>query len=491
MVAAARLALSFAVMPVGEALSVDAGAYLLNRDAWLGIQHDTSLQPRPPLAPGPILAAFTSPFGDIAGLKLFAIFGSLLTVGSSYYLSRAMLTEKQSLAVAALVGVDLWLTEAMVAAPLVLYGWALLAVALRPLLDWSLGVQCKPRIALMASALALLPFVNQTFAALCVLVFTVTLPTALAVRYKVYGFGGSGWLCSGLAAGGSVALYALPLYYLPVAPGSDVVTYGDGGIQLGFLSNPLRYATATAVASIIAIWLFVKIRAPGTTVLLAGFVLCAALMPFDWTDEALWNLSFRANYLASMFAIPLAVIAGCRIGMGRKMAVSSVVAVGAVGVLLLSFLVVMTQGQHSLSKDAQSGYAWLETQPPGGVVVRSWGESKIVAALTNRKTIESLHFESMGTGVPNYIEDSGNAARCILEPTEVNCRERTVEDAIGKHEVSYVMVVSHQWDNEKTYQLYSKFDALPYTRLVWQRGEVRIWELDREAAREFDIAAPR
>ena len=485
-VAAALTAFQFLLVAGGTSLLADDGAYLLNRDAWLGVSHDTALQPRPPLAPGGMLVPFTSLLGNVAGMKAWGIVGFLFVLSATYYLSRGVFTPMMALATSALTSVSFWMIEGWIAAALVLYGWALVAVAFRPVVDWAMGVQSTWRIALMAASLGLLPFVNQTLAGLCVLLFAVGLPTALLVRRRDYGFRGSWWFLGGLLAGGSVAIFSLP-YYLPVAPGGDVVSYGEQPIMIMLVDEVHPFVQATAASVLIATWVFwkpVKEGPAGLKVMYSGMVLCAALIPFESSDEAIWNLSYRANYLSAMFIPALMVQTGCRMGLGQKS--FGVCFFGSLTFVIIFLVTVQnTVTKPDIHADAVLAYEWLSDNSAEheAVVSRGWGAAKVAAVYTHKPTFAAIHFEGLGDAPPRYIERTAYAARCVLEPISSHCIYGTVAEEIERHNIRHAMVTRWQLlPNTDADAMWRRFDALPYTELVWQRGSVRIWELHSELA---------
>ena len=483
--AAVRLVIAFWYLPPDSAYWADVGAYMLNRDAWLGIYHDTALQPRPPLAPGGMLVPFTAVWGDFAGLHVWATVGALCVTGASYYFSRAILTPPQSLAVAALSCVHPWLMEGWAFTPLVLYGWALTALAFRPVLDWSLGVEDKTRIAIMACALALLPYVNQTFAGLCVLVFAVGVPSALAVRWKRHRMRSSGSMLAGMGAGLAVAVFALP-YYLPVAPGSDVVRSGfEWELEISFVNAD--YVRVTAFPGLLFAWVAIRLR---QWVLWAGLALSSVAAVLEVNDEAVWNLFFRSNYLSAMFQLPLFALVLWRVFRCRT-ALRAVTASVLLATAVAAFMVVYVgSASESYAINRIAAFEWMnKSGKPGNTVHNSWGDAKLSSALTHRGSIEAFHFEGIGPHPPNYIARSAYAARCIFQIAE--CPPgTTAQNEIEAYDLRYAV-----WNKQLLPTGHSvevvlrRFDALPYTRLVWQRGEFYIWELDREAAAEYDSAS--
>ena len=417
---------------------------------------------------------------------MWAVVASSVATASSYYLSRSVLTVRQSLAAATLASADYWLWEGFLMAPLVLHGWALIAVALRPVVEWSVGVQCRWRIGLMAGSLALLPFVNQTFAALCVLVFAVGLPAALAVRYGDFRLSRSWWLLGGCTAGGSVALLALP-YYLPVAPGSEVVTYGQE-VTLKLLSDRFLIVQVTAIISIIAAWVFwgpVRRTGGAFWVLFAGMLLCTLLLPWESTDEALWNITFRANYLTALFAIPLLVLAASRLRLGWK-ALGLAVFGLSLYVLFFSSIFKASAELIPLTGATLEGYEWISetTAPDDVIILRSWGGSKVAAVFTDRPTLESMHFGTLDSEPPNYIQRTAYAVRCVMLASPEYCIYGSVADEIERFNMR--MVFADVYDtggiHEQEDMAWRRVHAQPYTELVWEGGAVRIWELHPELA---------
>ena len=459
--------------------STDGGTYLYSRDVvmrGLGIEAWDRAMVRPPLAPGWALVPFL-PFGDAVGLRLWSILGIVLTIPAAYYFSRSFLTPNQSVVVAALTGFDLWIIHGFVAGALVLYAWCLLAVALRPVIDWAHGVSDKRRIAFMAAALALLPFVNQTFAGLCVIVFAVAMPMALFARYrqKLPIVRQRMWI--GLASGGAIALLALP-WYLGVAPGSEVARYDYPWLEL----TP---RIAFMSAAMICVVMLVPRGGYAVRMLQALLCVLAVMMMFFSGDEAITNLFYRALFVAAMFYLPLLVYVAGLLGLGRKVAVAAICVMVAASV----YWVEGNTGDMDYAPDEMvRAIKWMEerTDADDFVIADNWHLSKWVQGSAEVEAMTLWHGEA---GAPRAHQQMSNDGLCI-----VGWMECDLAAAYGrwqpKYYLSHVGLSKMMTIHDENMigglphdELLALTDELPYTRLVFSEGVARVWELDTEYLR--------
>jgi hypothetical protein len=456
--------------------STDGGTYLHSRDAvlrGLGIEAWDRAMVRPPLAPGWALVPFM-PFGDDVGLRLWSILGIVLTIPAAYYFSRSILTPNQSFVVAALTGFDVWIIHGFVAGALVLYAWCLLAVALRPVVDWAHGVSDKRRTAFMAAALALLPFVNQTFAGLCVIVFAVAMPIALFARYR------QGlpivrqpmWI--GLVVGGAIGVLALP-WYLGVAPGSETARYDYPWLEL-----TARTIYASAITMVVV--LLVPRGGYGVRMMQALLVVLGVMLMLFSGDEAISNLFYRAVFVSAMLYMPLIVYVAGLLGAGRKVAVLAICVFAASSVVWVS---VNTQDMDHTPDEIVHAIKWMEdrTDPDDFVIADSWHLSRWVEGSAEVKSMTIWHGTS---GSPRRHQQMSNDAICI-----VGWGDCDLTDAYGRWQPRFFL--SHTgfsdlvWIDEESMilglshlELLALTDELPYTRLVFSEGVARVWELDTE-----------
>ena len=499
--AAVRLAIAFWLVDVDGMWSIDGGTYLINRDAWLGIQHDVVMHARPPLAPGIVLYPFTTVLGDNFGLRAWSIAGSLLLIGASYYMARGFFDHGRALLVAAMVAADFWLLENMGAGALVLYALALLCVAVRGLLDWLYGATSHLRLVLMAVALGLLPYVNQTVAGLALLTLPALFCLVLWLRWKE-GVGLAGLIplpvAVGLAAAVVIALPSIQ-WYLPVAPGGDTVAFSGAFVRIG---PGFFFEWFIAATWAIVLWVaypLVRSEKWGT-VFWALLVMMLPLMLLYSHDEVVLNFIWRSRYVASVAGAILVVgicnkmwpgwLGGC-ICLAVSGFVSAFLIVGW-GTGLSSF--------SAFSKHDLSATAWIEQKGDGlPVVVDGWGRARLVAAMTGSKvyTLRAWNFPHAGyDDLPAAFRLENGVAFCMMGWADyldgAACETRNLPNR------AYIMVNTEfseqEWIPDRHLDVWhaalEHTNALPHTKLVWQRGDVYVWEFDTEAAGLHPAAAP-
>ena len=494
--AAVRSAILFVWLD-GGMWSIDGGAYLLGLDVNLGAQPDTFIRPRPILAPGVHLLPFTLTLGDVAGFRAFSVWASLLPIPASYYLARSFMSRPQSMAVAGLISVDLWLVQGLVVAPNIPVACACLAIALRPALEWASGEPSKRSVIVMALALALLPHVNQTFAGLTIITFGAILPAALWLRWRAgMRWQGSKVLVYGLLGGGALSLLALP-WYLPVAPGSESLAWVGPLVSTGYWD----IHTFTAGSLAIVVWIAVASKSPPVKALCVLATVCVLLMTVASSDEAIYNLMHRSAYLAAMPAAILIVHIGSKLGFGKLALGVWLGAFLALSVALPYYAVSGDNGFQMYSEDMMDAVTWASENMNEGerMVFVNHAATHFAASMTGLGTLNAeyqgkLFRSSFGT--PATFEQAHIAIYCALgwnafwqPPRDAVCDPA---DVISSWRMRYALVNKHLYR-----QLYSEHtgvidaawfvtDALPYTRLVWQRGDVYVWELDAAAAAASD-----
>ena len=193
-----------------------------------------------------------------------------------------------------------------------------------------------------------------------------------------------------------------------------------------------------------------------------------------------------------MFAAPLIVSIGVRLGLGWRS-----VAVWSCAGLALSFGVPYFQADYDdgmliVSEDMDMAIEWVNGRADGGgLVFDNWATAKFGAAMTGRSTIESSYsFFAYGHNfaVPRLYQASNRATYCILGWEDVAGVECNAREEITNRNLRYVLTDKHMYRSLTTTHAgridaaWEGFDALPYSRLVWQRGDVFVWELDGDLA---------
>lgn len=294
-------------------LGVDGGAYLLSRNAVLGIETTGMGFPRPPLAPGWLLVPFTAWLGDDLGYEVWAVTTSLCLIPAAYLLARHVLPSRQAIAAAALVAVDPGLAEMLVTGPLPMLGFALIAVCAWAVLNLASAPAWRYALVLTV-AIPLIAFTNQTSAGLAAVSLTV-----LCLALAVYHPSVAGrplwqrilvaprtvrWVMMAAAPGLLLSLTALP-WYLDVVPGAGLLRYPGPLLYLTGWPDIVWFVCAGAVAvGVLTLRRShdYRLQAIGILVVMLG-----TIQVFLSYDESIINISYRATYLLPVFAAPCIV----------------------------------------------------------------------------------------------------------------------------------------------------------------------------------------
>ena len=229
LIVAAAAALRYSFIEMNPYVwGIDTWSYVLNVGYLLGepIAEPELTIVRAPLGPGYLLMPFYLVWGAADGVAYWSLVASLPVIPASYFFGRSFLTRGQALFAATAVAFSYNITEAYVNGAVILQSLAALLVALRILLDYSRGSAVSWRqCAALAVVTALMPFLNQTFSAIYIILFALCLPLAIWERMRALGDTlrdtlrsvDARWLFGGLTIGGAVALTALP-WYASVSP---------------------------------------------------------------------------------------------------------------------------------------------------------------------------------------------------------------------------------------------------------------------------------
>ena len=266
-------------------LGIDAGAYLLSKEAVLGNDLGTDFT-RPPLAPGLLLVPFTRLFGDVTGYAVFAVAAAVPLPLVTAVWVRSFAGAWPAALAAGLVAFD-WLLMGMFASgALPLLGFATVVLAAYGL---SSG---RPRLAVLG--IALTPWLNQTSAGLLFLLLPLwwlMLPDKPRNARAVL-------------AGGLLALLALP-WYMDAGPASAKLVYPGPIIGVHHPLEPQLWLGAIACYALWSMGRALSRRgtAPPAPVRLAMATAAAlaVLQLFTSHNEAVLNLFYRSTYLAMPF----------------------------------------------------------------------------------------------------------------------------------------------------------------------------------------------
>jgi hypothetical protein len=313
---------------------VDGGAYWLSVANVLGDEPTGAGFPRPPLAPGWLLAPFGAAFGDDLGYKIWSSAASILPVIPVYLFARRLTRTEavepayrgsRTWVTAGAVGfllVDLLHAEMFVTGALPLIAFAWLGTAWWAMC--SLHEQWNWRTAaVLAGCVGLIPWINQTAAGLAVITLPVYLLALLWYGRKRSVVGlrlscaarsnpvvsppdhlylGSNALTDHplvriappLFVGGVIALLALP-WYMDVLPGNGILKYPGPVV---FLTVPTDSAwLQLALAWPLGLLMIWKGEAPWLRSLGVLVILLGTLTVFLSYDETIINIFYRSRYL--------------------------------------------------------------------------------------------------------------------------------------------------------------------------------------------------
>lgn len=358
---------------------VDGGAYLLSRNAVLGIPRLADF-PRPPLAPGYLLVPFTTMLGDDMGLKIFALVASFALVPPFLLLARQSLTPYQTAWALFLLLMDWMLTEMFTAGvlPMVAFGFLLLGM-------WGVyRLRERWHATGAAAVMVALPgimYTNQTTVGIA----AVTLPAFALGLGLTRPFARR--LVLPTAVGIAVAATALP-WYFAVMPGSGLLRYPGPLLAVYTYQNSAWFQLALGLAVGIAAYR----RGPAFIKGMAAVLLAlSVLVPLVSFDESLMNIFYRSRYL---HAVPLYI---CAVWLAVRYAPAAVRwrPILYPGLALLA-AVMLTGNILQLSWETKLGrmvtpqtaqaIQWLRTQPTRAVATNSYSLSLYVSALLQRRS---------------------------------------------------------------------------------------------------------
>ena len=461
---------------------VDGGAYLLSRNAVLGLGPAGLDFPRPPLAPGWLLVPFTWAFGDNKGYELFSAMGSMIFVVPFYLLCRRILSPWWAVFATAFLLVDLLHAEMFVTGvlPMIAFGWLLFAIW--GLMGW-LGERGRwYHVAAIVAGLPMIAYTNQTAAGITA---GILLPIAVILWLSRLGSLSRGKRLRGpalrslfpLILGGLLALTALP-WYLGVAIGSDLTRFPGPLVYSEALYTGLWQALIVIPVAVLALWKgCAQVRALGLGLLLLG-----VLMPWFSNDEAVMNIFYRSRYLAPLFFYPLAAWGVSRLipKLPKHVLRQGIAGAAAFALMAGLWLVqVQNQGQYSdmVTPDVEAALAEI---PAGSTVVtNSFMLSLWAGVLTDSNSLWLFTTEP-----PAKWQETDQQVRCLLGWVH-GCNAEAAT-ALG---VTHVVVdYRHQQrPGERSRPLYgapggpdvawAATDTTPWMTRVFERGTVIAWEV--------------
>ena len=300
---------------------MDGGAYLVGVNAVLGDEPTGAGFPRPPLAPGWLLVPFVNYLGMDVGYKVWSSVASVLPAIPIYLLARRIGSSSHRRGATpslwpAVFASGFLLLDLLHAEMIVTGALPLIAFALLGMVWWAMGELSEEwsltAAGVLVVCLGLIPWVNQTTAGLAL----VTIPVYGAalvgfkakatwdtqqitgfIRYNDYVLSVIPRLAVPLAAGGIIALGALP-WYLQVLPGTGLLNYPGPFMYLSPWNDSSWVQVALALP--LGAYIIWRARPPWLRALGVLILLLAVLLPWLSTDETVINIFYRSRYLLAM-----------------------------------------------------------------------------------------------------------------------------------------------------------------------------------------------
>lgn len=477
-------------------LGVDGGAYLLSRNYVLGDEPTGAGFPRPPLAPGWLLAPFTAIWGDNIGYKVWAAVAAGLPAIPVYLLTKQHLRNPWAPTFAVgFLSLDLMHSEMMVTGALPLIGFALIGIAW-----WAAGNLPGQRNQLgnsiiLAVALGLTPWVNQTSAGLIAIALPIYI-TAILWFGPYDKWSSIRRLLPPLAVGGVIGLGALP-WYLDIAPNSSILHFGGGHwIYPSPLGDVAWLQAIMAVA--LGWWAWRKaadyrLRSLGVALIALGL-----LAPWLSYDETVINVFYRSGYLMAVAFYPLAAWLvfkfwipnlmemrdQCRFLYGDIVVAKSSLMLASIftaaGIMLSGYVWQHYNQQKYSEMATPATLAALEqikaVDPNSGIITNSFTLSLYVAALTKVRSPFLFTAEP-----PRAYTQDDNDIRCLLGWVD-GCKplESKRRLAVGyvlidmrfpnlnKRSPGNYLAPPNQWEAT---------NAAPWLQLVFEQGTTRVWKI--------------
>jgi hypothetical protein len=318
-----RLGLALSHAPL---LGIDGGAYMLSA---LSVQGENATHvgfPRPPLAPGWLLVPFLHFMGMDIGYKLWTVLFSIPIIAPVYLLSRELAGKSGALFALAFFSVDMMQMEMMVTGSLPLIGFALIGMAVWFMIrlataDGEGGPSWY--ILGLGGCIGALPWINQTAAAIGVIVIGVTYVALWLFISKGIDWQKAGPYQANLVAkvlpgfiiGAVLALGALPWYWANL-PGNSELRFPGPVITLVRLNDPALWIVAP-IAFVVAALIWgdePDWRVKTFAVLLAVLGTMSLFLSYD---EAIINILYRSRYALSLPSYRLSAVSHLALGLLR------------------------------------------------------------------------------------------------------------------------------------------------------------------------------
>ena len=469
-------------------LGIDGGAYILSALDVQGKDATSVGFPRPPLAPGWLLVPFLE-LGYDLGYKIWTVLFSLLPIIPVYLLTRDLVNRSAAIFAVAFFTVDMMQMEMMVTGSLPLIGFTCIGMALWSLFRLSRG-PTRLHLVILASSVALLPYINQTAAAIgAIVLVAATISLFLFARREEPGalIGPQQgnilrYVLPAAATGMLIGLGALP-WYLTNAPGNSELRFPGPILTMVHWTDPALLLQFPIVAALIY---FLRKESTDcrmkTVALLLG--LLGTMMLFLSWDEAIINILFRSRYLLGILVYPAIAHLLCRtfpLLPSLRQEWATVVPMVAVWAVLLWGQVFIFNAQTNF-KDmvlpetvdalsvAQAGH------PDKAIITNAYSLSHWVAAMNQVEAPNTWSLEPS----PFYSEEDRHV-RCLLGWIE-GCDPRASANALGAR---YLLIDDRMPEDIMAAPVYGAPTPDPWANLTqvpwltprYQHGSVTLWEI--------------
>lgn len=500
---------------------VDGGASILTVNAVLGDEPTGAGFPKPPLAPGLLLAPFILLGGPDIGYKVWSALFAVFPLVPIYLLTRQIISHRwMPLLAIIFAAVDWMWGEMFVTGAHPLPAFALLGMAF-----WAMGEIAKPFLPswrgwkkfnisneprtiplhlilhkrikrlnlrnsiILAVSIGLIPWINQTTAGITIIVLPVYFLALLAFSNSRRDLL---WRTLPLCfVGGIMGAAALP-WYMQTLPGSEILTYQGPTLYWAWGTNTFQSFIIALPIGVFALW---KGPAPHIRALGAVLIVLGVMVNFLSFDEVLINPLYRARYFMTMLVYPLIFwIAGtyclprvnCRLA--TVFAIIAFIYMGSVFVYS-----VRLQNEYSLMVSQDTAEA-LELINGKATATNSFTLSLWVAGLKKVKS----PFLTTAPPPPAY-QESDPHLRCVFgwvsmddgcngpdSAQVLGIRYLLVEERFpyyNQHAPGNYLAPPDQW---------RRTAEAPWLDLVYSKGTTRLWQIkDGSESRYVEKAQSR
>lgn len=480
--------------------SVDGGAYLLSRNAVLGMERLADF-PRPPFAPGWLLVPFTQLLGDNAGIRAFHVVAGIPLLASVWLLIRADLPRGVALVGIVLVAYDWMLAEMFAAGALPMLGFAAMLLVMWGVWRLAQGRPWWYGLA-VAGGIPAIAFVNQTssgIAAYVLIAWTLAAAWEDLRRMMIR-------LAPFVIVGVGLAALALP-YYLAVAPGSDLLRYPGPLLTFNHWTNSTSFLLVLGLPlGGIVTWKGEGIVRPiGMTLLTTSL-----LMPLYSYDETVMNVLYRSRYVQSMMIgllVPWAAWKWLLVGWWKPYAAAWL---GMLGIFVFAGYVYQLHTEAILARmvapETERAIVWLDEQDVDSrVATNSYSLSLYVSGLLEVPVSWSQVYEPPPLYAQQHEDTVCLFGWTVCDPDEAAKRLGVEYILVDRVWPSYGREVSHVpglgsayrtvqaaslvvdtslgeiWDvPEDVDDPWTITERAPWLETVWEDGRTVVWRVNPE-----------